>query len=70
MEKIDTLGYINREDLIYWIDKQFVQETAQERIGRSLDEEELNKLVKLIENGLWHVVFDTVKMAIDEVQQG
>ncbi|HEX8652314.1 MAG TPA: hypothetical protein VF708_15985 [Pyrinomonadaceae bacterium] len=70
MEKIDALDYINRKDLIYWIDKQFVQETAQERIGRGLNEEELNRLMKLVEFGLWNVVFDTVKIAIDEVNQG
>lgn len=61
--------HVNKEELIYWIDKQFVQEMAQERIGRSLNDEELSKLVKLVEFGLWHVVFDTVKMTIDEVNR-
>ncbi len=60
---------INRDELIYWIDKQFIQETAQERIGRRLNKEELSQLTKLVENGLWNVVYDTVKIAIDEVNQ-
>lgn len=70
MEKIDASDYLNKEELIYWIDKQFVQEIAQERIGRNLSEEELNSLVKLVEFGLWSVVFDTIKIAIDEVHKG
>ncbi len=60
---------INKDDLIYWIDKDFVQDTAQSRIGRSLNDEELAQLTKLIEFGLWDAVYDTVKIAIDEVNQ-
>ncbi len=60
---------LNREDLIYWIDKDFVQETAQARIDRSLNDEELAQLTKLVEFGLWDAVFETVKIAIDEVTQ-
>ena len=60
---------LNTDDLIYWIDKDFVQNTAQERIGRSLSDEELTRLTKLVEFGLWDTVFDTVKIAIDEVNQ-
>lgn len=60
---------LNRNDLIYWIDKDFVQNTAQERIGRNLNDEEIAQLTKLIEFGLWDVVYDTVKIAIDEVTQ-
>ena len=70
MEQINETDFINRDKLIYWIDKDFVQETAQARIGRSLDDEELDQLTKLVEFGLWDVVFDTVKIAIDEVNQG
>ncbi len=69
MEQIDSSDFINKEELIYWIDKQFVQETAQARIGRSLNDEELTQLTKLVEYGLWDAVFDTVKIAIDEVNQ-
>ena len=60
---------INKDDLIYWIDKDFVQNTAQERIGRSLNDEEIARFTKLVEFGLWDVVHDTVKIAIDEVNQ-
>ena len=60
---------INTDDLIYWIDKDFVQQTAQERIGRDLNKEELSQLTKLVDFGLWNVVFDTVKIAIDEVAE-
>jgi hypothetical protein len=70
MEQTNATDFINRKELIYWIDKQFVQETAQARIGRNLNEEEINQLTKLVEFGLWDSVFDTVKIAIDEVNQG
>jgi hypothetical protein len=60
---------INKDDLIYWIDKDFVQNTALERIGRSLNDEEIIQLTKLVEFGLWDAVYDTVKIAIDEVNQ-
>ena len=70
MEQINSPEYINRDKLIYWIDKDFVQETAQSRISRSLNEEELVRFTKLLEFGLWDVVYDTVKIAIDEVTQG
>ena len=60
---------INKDDLIYWIDKDFVQETAQARIGRSLNDEEISQITKMIESGLWEVVNISVKTAIDEVSQ-
>jgi hypothetical protein len=60
---------INKDDLIYWIDKDFVQNTAQERIGRNLTEEEILQLTKMIEFGLWDAVNISVKTAIDEVSQ-
>lgn len=60
---------INTDDLIYWIDKDFVQNAAQERIGRNLNDEEITQLTKLVEFGLWDAVYDTVKIAIDEVNQ-
>ncbi len=46
-----------------------MQETAQARIGRNLNDEEIAQLTKLVEFGLCDVVFDTVKIAIDEVNQ-
>lgn len=60
---------INTDNLIYWIDENFVQETAQARIGRNLNDEELSQLTKMIENGLWEVVNISVKTAIDEISQ-
>jgi hypothetical protein len=60
---------LNTNDLIYWIDKDFVQNTAQERIGRSLNDEEISQLTKMIESGLWEVVSISVKTAIDEISQ-
>ena len=62
-----VMEQINTDDLIYWIDKAFVQDTAQERIGRNLNDEEIVQLKKMVEFGLWDAVFDTVKIAIDEV---
>ena len=60
---------INRDELIYWIDKDFVQETAQTRIGRNLNDEEISQLTKMVENGLWEAVNISLKTAIDEVSQ-
>lgn len=60
---------INQDKLIYWIDKDFVQHTAQGQISRSLNDEGLRQFTKLIEFGFWDVVYDTVKIAIDEVAQ-
>ena len=60
---------INTDDLIYWIDKDFVQNTAQERIGRNLNEEEITQLTKMVEFGLWDAVNISVKTAIDEINQ-
>jgi len=60
---------INTDELIYWIDKRFVQETAQERIGRSLNDEEIAQLAKMVESGLWEAVNISLKTAIDEVSQ-
>ena len=69
MEQINAPEYIDRDKLIYWIDKDFVQDTAQDRIGRSLSDDEISQLTKLVEFGLWDAVYDTVKIAIDEVNQ-
>jgi hypothetical protein len=69
MEQLSSPDFINREELIYWIDKYFVQETAKSRIGRNLNDDELEKFTKLIEFGLWDTVYDTVKIAIDEVNR-
>lgn len=66
---IEIMEQIDRDNLIYWIDRDFVQNTAQKRIGRNLTDDEIAQLTKLVEFGLWDVVYDTVKIAIDEVSQ-
>lgn len=67
MEQINTPDYIDKQELIYWIDKRFVQATAKAKIGRSLDDLELYKFKKMIEFSLWDIVVDTIEIAIDEV---
>ncbi len=69
MEQTTETNLINRDELIYWIDKDFVQETAQARIGRNLNDEELTQLTKMVEFSLWDAVNITLKAAIDEVNQ-
>lgn len=60
---------INTDDLIYWIDKEFVQEKAQERIGRSLTDDEISQLTKMIEFGLWEAINISVETAINDVTE-
>lgn len=60
---------LNKDDLIYWIDKDFVQQTTQERIGRNLNDEEITQLTKMVEFGLWEAANISVKTAIDEINQ-
>ena len=69
MEQINETDFINRDKLIYWIDKDFVQKTAQARIGRVLNEEELTQLTKMVEFGMWDAASISIKTAIDEVSQ-
>ncbi len=65
MQQINETDYLKKEDLIYWIDKWFVQETAKDKIGRELTEEEITAVTKSIEWGLWESVFEVTKIAID-----
>ncbi len=67
MEQLNKPDYIDKQELIYWVDKWFVQETAKGRIGRTLNDMELYKFKKMIEFGLWDLVVDTIEIAIDEV---
>lgn len=60
---------LNRDDLIYWIDKQFIQETAKNQIGRNLNEDEIERFKKAVEFGLWHSVYEVVRFAIDEINE-
>lgn len=63
--EINGVDYIQRDELVYWIDKGFVQETAKDKIGRELTEEELRLVTKYMEFGLWESVFAVTKIAID-----
>ncbi len=64
MEQINETNYLKKEDLIYWIDKWFVQETAKDKIGRELTEDEITAVTKSIEWGLWESAFEVTKIAI------
>lgn len=63
----DTFKFVNTADLVYWIDKDFVQQEAQGRIGRDLNDEEISQLTKMLENGLWEAVNVSIKAAIDSI---
>ncbi|HQU84928.1 MAG TPA: hypothetical protein PKY59_17445 [Pyrinomonadaceae bacterium] len=69
MEQNANAELLSKDELLYWIDKDFVQETAYTKIGRNLNEEEMLRVKKLIEFGLWDAVYDTIKIAIDEVTE-
>ena len=64
MEQINETDYLKKEELIYWIDKWFVQETAKDKIGRELTEDEITAVTKSIEWGLWESAFEVTKIAI------
>lgn len=53
-------------ELIYWIDKEFVQERAKTRLGRELTDDEIRQTTKFIEYGLGWSVFEIIDIAIDE----
>lgn len=56
---------IKKDELIYWIDKWFVQEIAKDRIGRELNEYELQRFTKMIEFGLLDAVMESTRSALD-----
>jgi hypothetical protein len=63
--EINGVEYLRREELIYWVDKDFVQEIAKNRIGRELNEAEMAHFTESMEWGLWESVFEVTKIAID-----
>lgn len=65
MEQINGIDYLKREELIYWIDKLFIQEISKQEIGRELNEDEIAHVTKSLEWGLWDSVYDVTKIAID-----
>ncbi|HMS40930.1 MAG TPA: hypothetical protein PKE69_11935 [Pyrinomonadaceae bacterium] len=56
-------------ELIYWIDKEFVQYRAKHLLGRELTDEEIRETTKLIEYGLGASVFEIIDIAIDETSE-
>ena len=66
MSQICESEPISRDELVYWIDKTFIQDAAQARIGRSLNDKEMQRFTKIVEWGLWDSVCDTINVAIDE----
>ncbi len=60
---------INKDELIYWVDKSFVQETAKERIGRELSEGVIKVFTKMIEIGLSDAVWISTTTAIDYIAE-
>ncbi len=67
MEELFAPDYIDKQELIYWIDKPFVQAAAKANIGRNMNDEELRQFQKLVEFALWDIIIDTIEIAIDEV---
>ena len=65
MEEINGINYLKRENLLYWIDKWFVQEISKQEIGRELSEDEIAHVTKSLEWGLWDSVYEVTKIAID-----
>jgi hypothetical protein len=58
---------IPMNELIYWIDKEFVQWRANEIIGREMDDEEIERTTKFIEHGLAGSVFEIIDISINEM---
>lgn len=56
----------NDTELIYWIDKEFVQYRAKHLLGRELTDDEIRETTKFIEYGLSSSVFEIIDIAIDE----
>lgn len=66
MEQINEANYLKKDEIIYWIDKEFLQWRASELIGRELDENEVARATKYIEWGLSDSAFEVIDIAIDE----
>jgi hypothetical protein len=60
---------IPRENIIYWIDKEFVQWRANELIGRDLNSDEIERTTEFIEWGLSASVFEVIDISINETIQ-
>jgi hypothetical protein len=68
MNTIESNDYISRENIVYWIEKGFVQDRAMHLFGRELSDEELDRTKKYIEWGLSASVFDIIDIALKETK--
>lgn len=60
---------ILKKDLIYWIDKDFIQDRAISLFGKKFSEEEIVQVTKYIESGLAYSVFDIIDIALKETKE-
>lgn len=63
--EINGVEYIEKDKLIYWIDKWFIQKISMQEIGRELDDDEIISVTKSIEWGLWDSVYQVTQIAIN-----
>lgn len=61
---------ISKKDLIYWIDKEFVQFRAKSLFGKEFSEDEIVLATKYIESGLAFSVFEIIDIALREIHSG
>ena len=66
MESMLNEDVFRRKDLIYWIDREFVQFRAFDSFGRKFSDEEIKQATKYIEWGLSTSVFDVIDIALKE----
>lgn len=69
MERVESKESILKEDLIYWIDKEFLQERAVTLFGKELNVDEIIQTTKYIESGLSYSAFDIIDIALRETKE-
>lgn len=67
MESMLNEDVFRRKDLIYWIDREFVQARALSLFAREFSDEEIIQATKYIEWGLSTAVFEVIDIALKEV---
>ena len=68
MESMLSEDVFPRKDLIYRIDREFVQARALFLFGREFSDEEIDQTTKYIEWGLSTAVFDVIDIALKETR--
>ena len=68
MLQLEKEESIPKKELIYWIDKEFVQSRALSLFGREFSDEEINQTTKLIESGLAYSVFEIIDIDLKETK--